>query len=745
MASNHPSFVHFREILINDMDETIRLKLQNLENAKTVLKTEFIGIDHIIDQLIQSITPWYVTPEILNRPQIISLWGITGTGKTSILKRLFQILEITKVVCIDSGEINDKLSLGDLISDTFSLEDSYSTSTCGDSVFIFDEFQHARTINDRGEEITKPSIRQMWNLIDNGQLVLRSSDYSLTRLITFLEDVEGLVTKNPKIKLQNLVVEDPEEVKEVLDALGLVWFEDRVSYLFKDSGTRLRRIGPNFNAIYGNIEENEGKENKDPFRPLFVLPGHIIQSYFSVSNRIDKTISNKNRIDELLKCETLTEVYQIINEITSKVGGQKTLDFSKSLVLLVGNLDEAFYQSKNVDPDLNADVFKKIIDKEVTIHSIKSALGRRFRAEQIARFGNTILKYPAFSSNEFKQLIRLELDRVLDRFYNTSNRKVIYTEDIVDLIYSEGVYPAQGARPILTTVSSMFTPLLSSVLINFPEGENLTVSVLNPEEGYRKNTKTIVFKSENTGDALELAINLTVGATRNPDNNPYRYIFGVHEAGHAIAYAWAFGQLPLDIVSTSARGGGHTSYDQTDLATMTRDHIRRQLIVSVAGHSAETIFFNTKINGGIDRVTVGASQDFEEAFLSLRDAAYKGGYFLPKKFANINATPTDSGMLVGFDDKNIEQLMENEFNNILDTSKDIVKSNTILIAAVAKYVAENGNMTPEQFENMIESVNGKDLSKDPLILTLDLMKQRKQELSFSNYKNTVLKILGEIN
>ena len=374
------------------MDKSIELKLQNLEKTKAILKTEFIGIDHIIDQLIQSITPWYVTPEVLNRPQIISLWGITGTGKTSILKRLFQILEISKVVCIDSGEINDKLSLSDLVSDTFSLEDSYSTSTCGDAVFIFDEFQHARTIDDSGKEITKPSTRQMWNLIDNGQLVLRSNDYTLTRLITFLEDLEGLVAERPDIKLKNLIAEDPDDVKGILDVLGLVWFEERAGYIL-NRGTKLRKGGNKYGKIVGEDEENE----TNPFRPLFVLPSYIVQSYFTLYTRLDKTISNKERIDRLLGCTTISEVYQIINEITTRVGGQKTLDFSKSLILLVGNLDEAFYLSKNVDPDLNADVFKKIIDKKVTIHSIKSALKSRFRAEQIARFGNTILKYPAFS------------------------------------------------------------------------------------------------------------------------------------------------------------------------------------------------------------------------------------------------------------------------------------------------------------------------------------------------------------
>ena len=64
-------------------------KIERLESAKVQLKTEFIGLDSIIDEIINSISSWYVTPEIINRPVIVSLWGMTGTGKSSVVKNLF--------------------------------------------------------------------------------------------------------------------------------------------------------------------------------------------------------------------------------------------------------------------------------------------------------------------------------------------------------------------------------------------------------------------------------------------------------------------------------------------------------------------------------------------------------------------------------------------------------------------------------------------------------------------------------
>lgn len=46
-------------------------RLDRLEECKKVLKEEFIGLSSIIDQVILSITPWYITPEIIQRPVIV--------------------------------------------------------------------------------------------------------------------------------------------------------------------------------------------------------------------------------------------------------------------------------------------------------------------------------------------------------------------------------------------------------------------------------------------------------------------------------------------------------------------------------------------------------------------------------------------------------------------------------------------------------------------------------------------------
>ena len=64
-------------------------KKQILDNAKKELKAYFIGIDHIIDDLMDYIQIWYLIPELLSRPVIVNLWGMTAilleTFKNSVL------------------------------------------------------------------------------------------------------------------------------------------------------------------------------------------------------------------------------------------------------------------------------------------------------------------------------------------------------------------------------------------------------------------------------------------------------------------------------------------------------------------------------------------------------------------------------------------------------------------------------------------------------------------------------------
>ena len=71
----------------------IKERKDNLENCKVFLKQEFIGIDAIIDDLLDYLQVWYLMPEVLNRPVIVNLWGMTGVGKTDLIRKMVKFLD----------------------------------------------------------------------------------------------------------------------------------------------------------------------------------------------------------------------------------------------------------------------------------------------------------------------------------------------------------------------------------------------------------------------------------------------------------------------------------------------------------------------------------------------------------------------------------------------------------------------------------------------------------------------------
>jgi hypothetical protein len=73
---------------LNCQDNTEQLRMDiasrntQMSELSKALKSEFHGIDDVVSRVIESRRAWHVLPESINRPVVICLWGLTGTGKT---------------------------------------------------------------------------------------------------------------------------------------------------------------------------------------------------------------------------------------------------------------------------------------------------------------------------------------------------------------------------------------------------------------------------------------------------------------------------------------------------------------------------------------------------------------------------------------------------------------------------------------------------------------------------------------
>jgi cell division protease FtsH len=139
-----------RAELIKHIDE----KEKNLEFAKRELKEYFVGLDSIIDRVIENVKIWYIMPELLTHPVIINLWGMTGVGKTALVRMLVELLEFAdrfeEVQLTNSGSIGSSSSWSNRISGILS---SSNISPKEAGILLLDEIQRFRTVNEEDRDI----------------------------------------------------------------------------------------------------------------------------------------------------------------------------------------------------------------------------------------------------------------------------------------------------------------------------------------------------------------------------------------------------------------------------------------------------------------------------------------------------------------------------------------------------------------------------------------------------------------
>ena len=682
------------------MERTERIK--KLKNSIEILKSEFIGLDSILDELETAICPWYVTPEVIKRPQIVSLWGMTGTGKTSVIRRLIELLDLSSTTLyFDCGEDTENRSVTDKINDY--LGDDEGDYDNGEAkgkrlIYVFDEFQYARTIDNSNEEINKSGQRSIWNLIDSGVINLTDNGWDTSTFTTFLEDFGAFARENPNLEVSECNLVNPDDVKKILEEMGLLYFDRGVPGFM-----RPRR---NSYTDY-SVDENEYKVDDDPYRPLRIIQDDIIRILRrKLSNRRNPGYF-KEVLNSLREAKTVGEIYNILDNQRKYIVAPKYINCSDSLIFILGNLDEAYRDSKDFNPDLDADMFASTTS-QVSIGDIKEALKKRFRPEQIARFGNNIIKYPCLGSDNFKKIIEKECNRICSEFQDNFGISVTVGDDFKDLLYSEGVYPVQGVRPVFTTIGYLLTPLLSKILIFLEPKENksefhVKISLRGQTDFKKPDIRVYIEYSDAIRESV--SINLQLGAERNPENRKTRVINSVHESGHAIVMAYLTGVIPSQVISVSIDHGGFcTTYDpDKDTEIMSKKDVADKVCIGLAGYEAESMIYKDRP----EMVLCGSSSDITSTWDLFSQEAYKGGYFDPFCYSGILNEQSTDGITFGYSDKYLTDQIKSEFDRLRKLTQKILADNKTLLSKMARLLADRGGISKNDIEILIhENLTG---------------------------------------
>lgn len=582
-----------------NIDE-IKKKNEVIDNAVITLKKEFVGIDKQIDEIMDNVRTWYLFPQLQIRPLVVAIWGMSGCGKTSLVKRISQLLDIEEdLVYFNFASISESSSweIEQQIEDELSNEKS-------NRMFVYDEFQYAATLNGHGEEKdSKTGLKPFWELLDSGILHKRSEFWSVRTPYKVMEYMTKINMVEP-MKIENGVWVNAQECLKGFRPYDIRKFREVFNFDIDSFSNKTEDELDN--AEEGPrpiIVENKRNNGSDDVTPFFIKEDYlnrIINLHDSSKNKISDQIEIYHKLEAM----SMEEIFEFIADtyMSSKKGYD--LKFNDSIIFVIGNLDEAYEMSFDVNPDMSPDQFRKITE-EISVVDIKEKLRKRFRNEQIARMGNIHVIYPSFSQKNFEDIIQLSLDRYEKDAYDMCGYHLRFADSIKKIVYDEGVFPTHGTRPIFSSVHEIVKSRLPQVIrFIFDKGCNDKVdNILYEFDNVDDKVVATCFDKKNKELCkTSFDVKLRLKKMRDSDNeDDFQAMCALHESGHFVVYASLFGKMPEKLVSkttdTSAGGFMMEDYD-ANKKKFTKNDKLNEIRVLLGGYVAEKLLFGKEMSNG---------------------------------------------------------------------------------------------------------------------------------------------------
>ncbi len=629
---------------IEALRKEITQKSALLEKARIQLKKEFIGIDSSIDEVIENVRSWFTLSLMQEKPAVINLWGLTGVGKTSLVQRLLELIHFQdKTYRFDLGEKEGNLSFRSTLSDLCENRDDSPIA------IILDEFQHARTVKGSGlmrEEIENDRNRMVWELIDSGKVSYvdwKRGLWSFEELLLKLKHLNkaGVQVKNGK------VVKGQEIYRKEMDLDE----DDQVEWFYPE----------------------------DEYERIIDIAGEALKLHLKQDVR--------EALSKLNGPETVLFLLKIMN-----IGTRPSVkNFTKSIIFILGNIDEAYTMSGDFTADISADEFHERSLK-ITIPDMKKALKERFRDEQIARLGNIHIIYPALNSQAYRGIIDLELRKVQKRIQDLFDLKLEFDKSVKRGVYQEGVYPTQGARPLFTTIHQMIKSKLS-VFLNVLIERNLEVDTLYLS--YREDFLHCEFyQNENILLKYSLEVQSSLEKLRKSKADEVQAIAAVHESGHAVLSAVLLQTIPDVVYSvTSDADTNGFVFSKQPLEYYSKKDLLNRVAVFLGGILAEELIF------GKDYVTIGSRSDIQKATEMVTRMYKKEG--MGAVPINYSKSPVSDGF-VYHETTQIERTIRQTMEKARELAFKVLQEERELLLVLSSYLATNTKIEKTRLEEMVK-------------------------------------------
>lgn len=609
---------YFQTIMIDTKFLTISLdeKKRKLERIRAELKEDFFGIDQCIDAIIDSIKTWYLLPQIITRPLIVNLWGLTGVGKTALIRRLVAKLGMTdKYVEIEMDGKNRRGA--DAVYTVAEVLKKSSVEQGEPGIILLDEMQRFRTVDDANHEVGVERFADVWTLLSDGK---------------FAPDYSGLKTLIEYFLIREYHSDGNNSFDDIAD-------------------------------LFGEPKQTTSKPRK-------------FNMWLEEAKHLKAAAKLKEPLRDIMTWDE-DRIAKVVAQIIESKEVSKELDYTKCLIFIAGNLDEAYWMSEDSeDADADADVFRRLTSK-IGIIEIKEALKKRFKPEQIARFGNNHVIYPALGKEAYQKLIRRTCQTYAAGAEATSGIKFNITESVYNEIYDNSVYPAQGTRPVFTSIHSLFGSPLSEAILWALENDHTQVNV-------ELNGKKSVMIFSTGGQTKEVPVVLDLRKIKNSRTEDFSALVAVHEAGHALVYALRTGFAPAEIVANAVSfKGGYVFHEASQFS---KGELLERIEIAVGGIAAETLVFgdhnrSAGCEGDLTTATLIASRYIRRLGMSSHSSLIKVS---PEGLFNEDITKTN---------ESVERMV----NSALTDVKFLLGDNKQFLIDLSKKLMEVKRMTPVEF------------------------------------------------
>ncbi|MEY4927352.1 MAG: hypothetical protein RI894_1788, partial [Bacteroidota bacterium] len=361
----------------------------------------------------------------------------------------------------------------------------------------------------------------------------------------------------------------------------------------------------------------------------------------------------------------------------------EAVDYSKTLIIISGNLDDAFTMAyETSEADVDADIFHAYTEK-ITMVDIKQSLSRRFKPEQVARFGNIHLVYKSLRRQHFEALITQEIDKIIFKNKDLFGVTLKITKNINQLIYQNGVFPVQGVRPVFSSVIDILESNLAKFLYEAFMNQQLELDI---DYDFEKKEISAVYGN---GRLITTPYMGRIDQIRQGNLADVVANVSVHEAGHAVVYGLLFGLAPLQLKSKVASNyvGGFTFPHQI---YQTKQNLLNKVKVLLAGGLAEEAIF------GESHATIGRSHDREQMGAVI--AEYIRAYGFDPDFQSYYIGSDGARMDVYVTDKAVEALTQ----QLVKETREMLTKNDDFLLEVSKLLYIQGNLSSHTIAKIAE-------------------------------------------